>query len=116
LHRDGGGDVFSDMAGEQVTEPEYTIVIDKDGERLFHFSWWPGIATTEQVLGMARCHLEYDRRHSMPSKSPEQAKLMRAAAHDPKFAKKTGVPTKVAKEFVKADKKLQRPPSGKKGK
>lgn len=40
----------------------------------------------------------------MPSKSKAQAKLMRAAAHDPKFAKKVGVPQKVAKEFVRADK------------
>ena len=39
----------------------------------------------------------------MPSKSPAQARLMAAAAHDPKFAKKVGVPTKVAKEFNKAD-------------
>ena len=29
---------------------------------------------------------------------------MRAAAHDPKFAKKMGIPKKVAKEFVAADK------------
>jgi len=28
---------------------------------------------------------------------------MAAAAHNPKFAKKVGVPTKVAKEFNKAD-------------
>ncbi len=28
---------------------------------------------------------------------------MAAAAHDPKFAKKVGVPVKVAKEFNKAD-------------
>lgn len=40
----------------------------------------------------------------MPSKSPAQARLMAAAAHDPKFAKKTGVPQKVAKEFNAADK------------
>ena len=40
----------------------------------------------------------------MPSKSPKQARLMAAAAHDPKFAKKVGVPTKVAKEFNQADK------------
>lgn len=39
----------------------------------------------------------------MPSKTPKQAKLMRAAAHNPAFAKKVGVPTKVAKEFVAAD-------------
>ena len=40
----------------------------------------------------------------MPSKSAKQAKLMRAAAHNPAFAKKVGVPQKVAKEFVTADK------------
>lgn len=40
----------------------------------------------------------------MPSKSEKQARLMRAAAHDPAFAKKVGVPVKVAKEFVAADK------------
>ena len=28
---------------------------------------------------------------------------MAAAAHNPKFAKKVGIPTKVAKEFNKAD-------------
>jgi hypothetical protein len=41
----------------------------------------------------------------MPSKNPAQARLMRAAAHNPKFAKKAGVPVKVAKEFVAEDKK-----------
>lgn len=30
---------------------------------------------------------------------------MQAAAHNPKFAKKAGVPVKVAKEFVAEDKK-----------
>ena len=39
----------------------------------------------------------------MPSTSPAQARLMAAAAHDPAFAKKTGVPVKVAKEFNRAD-------------
>jgi hypothetical protein len=29
--------------------------------------------------------------------------MMAAAAHDPKFAKKVGVPVKVAKEFNQAD-------------
>ena len=42
----------------------------------------------------------------MPSKSPEQKKLMNAVAHSPKFAKKVGIPVKVGKEFVKADKKV----------
>jgi hypothetical protein len=41
----------------------------------------------------------------MPSKSPAQKRLMAAAAHDPKFAKKVGVPVKVAKEFSTADQK-----------
>ena len=39
----------------------------------------------------------------MPSKSPKQARLMAAAAHDPAFAARAGVPLKVAKEFNKAD-------------
>lgn len=41
----------------------------------------------------------------MPSKSPKQARMMAAAAHNPQFAKKVGVPAKVAKEFNKADAK-----------
>ena len=40
----------------------------------------------------------------MPSHSPAQARMMAAAAYDPKFAKKVGVPVKVAKEFNQADK------------
>jgi len=40
----------------------------------------------------------------MPSKSPAQAKLMRAVAHNPDFAKKVGIPQKVGKEFSEADK------------
>ncbi len=39
----------------------------------------------------------------MPSKTPKQARTMAAAAHNPKFAKKMGIPRKVAKEFNKAD-------------
>lgn len=39
----------------------------------------------------------------MPSKSPKQKRTMAAAAHDPKFAKKVGIPQSVAKEFNKAD-------------
>lgn len=41
----------------------------------------------------------------MPSKSLKQARTMRAAAHNRAFAKKMGIPQKVAKEFEKADKK-----------
>lgn len=41
----------------------------------------------------------------MPSKSPKQARTMAAAAHDKGFAKKVGIPQKVAKEFNRADAK-----------
>lgn len=41
----------------------------------------------------------------MPSKSGPQARLMAGAAHDPRFAKKVGVPMAVAKEFNRADAK-----------
>jgi hypothetical protein len=41
----------------------------------------------------------------MPSKSTKQARLMAMVAANPKMAKETGVPVKVAKEFVAADKK-----------
>lgn len=44
----------------------------------------------------------------MPSKSKKQHNFMEAAAHNPKFAKKAGVPVKVAREFVEADKKKKR--------
>lgn len=40
----------------------------------------------------------------MPSKSKAQARLMAAAAHNPAFAKKVGIPVSVAKEFNQADK------------
>ena len=43
----------------------------------------------------------------MPSKSPKQKKTMQAAAHNKEFADKVGIPQKVAKEFVKEDKKLK---------
>lgn len=45
----------------------------------------------------------------MPSKTPKQARVMAAAAHDPKFAKKVGIPQKVAKEFNTADKRARKP-------
>ena len=40
----------------------------------------------------------------MPAVSAKQKKFMDAAAHNPAFAKKAGVPVKVAKEFSKASK------------
>jgi hypothetical protein len=41
----------------------------------------------------------------MPSKSPKQKRTMAAAAHDPSFAAKVGIPQGVAKEFNRADRK-----------
>jgi hypothetical protein len=41
----------------------------------------------------------------MPSKSPEQHRLMEAVAHDPAFAKKTEIPQSVGREFSNADDK-----------
>ena len=40
----------------------------------------------------------------MPSKSLAQARLMAAAAHNPEFAKKAGVPQSVAREYNQHDK------------
>lgn len=40
----------------------------------------------------------------MPSTSAKQARTMAAAAHDPAFASKVGIPQTVAKEFNQADK------------
>ena len=39
----------------------------------------------------------------MPSKSVKQARFMSAAAHDPAFAAKAGIPQSVAQEFHRAD-------------
>ena len=44
----------------------------------------------------------------MPSKSAKQHRFMEAAAHNPSFAKKAGVPVSVAKEFVAADARKDR--------
>lgn len=41
----------------------------------------------------------------MPSTSKKQERFMQAVAHNPKFAKKAGVPVKVGKEFAKTDKR-----------
>lgn len=40
----------------------------------------------------------------MPSETTKQARTMAAAAHDPAFAEKVGIPQKVAKDFNQADK------------
>ena len=47
----------------------------------------------------------------MPSVSAKQKRFMQAVAHSPAFAKKVGVPTKVGKDFAKADKAKK--PAGK---
>jgi hypothetical protein len=39
----------------------------------------------------------------MPSTSARQRRTMAAAAHDPAFAKRMGIPQSVAKEFNAAD-------------
>jgi len=44
----------------------------------------------------------------MPSKSAKQHRFMEAAAHNAKFAKKAGIPQKVAREFTAADKRKKR--------
>jgi hypothetical protein len=49
----------------------------------------------------------------MPSTSAKQERTMRAAAHNPEFAKKMGIPQDVAKEYEKADEaKHKTHPSG----
>jgi len=39
----------------------------------------------------------------MPTVSKKQERFMQAVAHNPAFAKKVGVPTKVGKEFTKSE-------------
>jgi hypothetical protein len=39
----------------------------------------------------------------MPTVSAKQERFMQAVAHNPKFAKKVGVPTSVGKEFTKKE-------------
>lgn len=48
----------------------------------------------------------------MPSKSVKQARTMRAAAHDPEFAAKVGIPRNVAEEFVAADERKRKREQG----
>lgn len=48
----------------------------------------------------------------MPSKSEKQERFMRAVAHDPKFAKKVGVPQKVGREYERADERKRDKPRG----
>lgn len=56
-------------------------------------------------IGSPKNYIDNRKETEMPSKSPAQHRLMQAAANNPKLAKQAGVPQKVAKEFVAADKK-----------
>lgn len=51
---------------------------------------------------------------NMPSKTPKQRRTMAAAAHNPAFARKVGIPTKVAKEFNREDQRKGRKAKGRK--
>lgn len=56
-----------------------------------------GMQTSSSFAGIGgRC--------KVPSKTKKQARTMAAAAHNPAFAKKVGIPSRVAKDFNKADK------------
>jgi hypothetical protein len=50
----------------------------------------------------------------MPFKSETQARIVRAAARDPGFAKKLGIPMKAAKKMVAHDKPKAVKPRAKK--
>lgn len=43
----------------------------------------------------------------MPAKSKKQKQLMDAAAHNPAFAKKVGIPTSVAKDYSESSKGMK---------
>jgi len=53
-------------------------------------------------------------RKKMPSSSKKQHRFMEAIAHNPEFAKRAGVPTKVGKDFVRADEAEGKAKKGKK--
>jgi hypothetical protein len=50
----------------------------------------------------------------MPAKSPAQKKFMDAAANNPAFVKKVGIPVKVAKEYSESSKGMSKPKRSKK--
>ena len=60
-------------------------------------------SVTDYMLSQKERHGEEGMPMAERSKSQSQARMMAGAAHNPKFAKKVGVATKVAKEFNKAD-------------
>jgi hypothetical protein len=44
----------------------------------------------------------------MPSVSAKQKRTMQAAAHNPAFAKKMGIPQSIARDFYRADQRKAR--------
>lgn len=50
----------------------------------------------------------------MPAKSKAQARLMNAAEHNPKFARKVGISKKVASEFAASGSAYKKLPARKK--
>ena len=61
-----------------------------------------------EVLGTTRIPCGFLGSVEMPSKTRKQARTMRWAAHDRGFAKRMGIPQRVAREFVAADKRRGR--------
>ena len=51
----------------------------------------------------------------MPSVSAKQHRFFEAVAHDPKFAAKVGVPTRVGKDFAAADEGIPKPRASNRG-
>jgi len=61
------------------------------------------------------CHGQvHESQEVMPFTSEKQARTMRAAAHDPGFAKKLGIQVKAAKKMVAHDKAKGMKPKAKK--
>ena len=83
----------------------------KDGENL---EGWVASKITKAAdyINTVHDYMMYEKQYNETmnerSTSEKQARTMAAAAHDPKFAKKVGIKTSVAKEFNKADKGTKR--------
>ena len=83
----------------------------KDGENL---EGWVASKITKAAdyINTVHDYMMYEKQYNESlnerSTSEKQARTMAAAAHDPKFAKKVGIKTSVAKEFNKADKGTKR--------
>jgi hypothetical protein len=83
----------------------------KDGENL---EGWVASKITKAAdyINTVHDYMMYEKQYNESlnerSTSEKQARTMAAAAHNPKFAKKVGIKTSVAKEFNKADKGTKR--------